>query len=103
MLYRIPLDRDGLLTKVVYSPERDTLSCEEHGDMNVVAIIEYKGKKIYWYRCIFCNVGAGYDGDPSTNPGREEIVALGDPEKYLNAKKVPEPLVFYVEDLKKRA
>ncbi|MCS7122700.1 MAG: hypothetical protein NZ908_01960 [Candidatus Micrarchaeota archaeon] len=102
MLYRIPLDRDGLITKVTYISDRNTLSCADHGDMNVVTTVEYRGKKIYWFRCIFCNVGAGYDGDPTTNPTKEEILSLGDPKDYINAKDVPEPLWFYVEDLKRR-
>lgn len=73
MLYRIPLDRNGLLTKVKYNKERDTLECEEHGDMNVVSIIEKNGRKIYWYRCLFCNVGAAYDKNPLDNPTKEQI------------------------------
>lgn len=103
MLYRIPLDRDGLLTKIIYNKDKDTLSCEEHGDMNVVAIVELKGKKVYWYRCIFCNVGAGYDKDPLTNPSREQLLKLENAEKYLNSDSPPEPLIFIIEDLKKQA
>ncbi|MEM0356329.1 MAG: hypothetical protein QXD03_00165 [Candidatus Anstonellales archaeon] len=101
MLYRIPIDRDGLLTKVYYNAERDTLSCEDHGDMNVVAIIDYRGKKIYWYRCIFCNVGGAYDMNPLDNPTREELLKLGNPANYLNSEQIPEPLVFIVENLKR--
>lgn len=95
------MDRDGLLTKVYYNPDRNTLSCSEHGDMNVVAKVEYKGKVVLWYRCIFCNVGAGYDQDPTTNPTKEEIERLGDPNNYLNSQEPPEPLVFVIENLKK--
>lgn len=101
MLYRIPMDRDGLLTKVYYNKDKNTLSCKEHGDMNVVAIVELNGKKIYWYRCVFCNVGAAYDGNPSNNPSLEDIIKLGDPRDYINSSP-PEPLIFLVEDLKKK-
>ncbi len=100
MLYRLPMDRDGLLTKVYYNQDKNTLTCSEHGDMNVVAKVEYKGKIILWYRCVFCNVGAAYDGDPSTNPSKEEIAKL-DPNKYLNHPDPPEPLIFVIENLKK--
>ncbi len=72
MIYRIPLDHCGI-KKIIYSRKKDTLKCPEHGDMNIVTIINKEGKEIAWFRCLWCHIGAAYDFDPSSNPSYVKV------------------------------
>ncbi|NPA22642.1 MAG: hypothetical protein GXN92_03660 [Candidatus Micrarchaeota archaeon] len=83
MLYRIPLDHCGIKKVIV---KEKGLACPEHGDMNVVTVVDKDGKKVYWFRCVFCHIGAAYDLE-----GKGEIPEwVCDEEKIEEIKNNPE-------------